>query len=94
MQNGRELGQEGRERDDGAGRMPMSPRQSEVDARNYTWTPKEVLDWVMLLWLPGEWFCGCVLGMVPEVVVQADGPIESRQRRCQKTQNASSTYLL
>jgi hypothetical protein len=58
MQDGREGDEGGRDtmrRTEGEERMPMSPRQSEVDARNYTWTPKEVLDWVMLLWLPGEW---------------------------------------
>jgi len=33
---------------------PMSPRQSEVDARNYTWTPTEILNWTMMQWLPGE----------------------------------------
>jgi hypothetical protein len=33
---------------------PMSPRQSEVEARNYTWSPTEILNWTMMQWLPGE----------------------------------------
>jgi hypothetical protein len=33
---------------------PMSPRQSEMDARNYTWSPTEILNWTMMQWLPGK----------------------------------------
>jgi hypothetical protein len=33
---------------------PTSPRQSEVEARNYTWSPTEILNWTMMQWLPGE----------------------------------------
>jgi hypothetical protein len=32
---------------------PTSPRQSELDTRNYTWTPTEILNWTMMQWLPG-----------------------------------------
>ena len=32
---------------------PFSPRDSEHNARIYTWTPTEVLNWTMLQWLPG-----------------------------------------
>ena len=32
---------------------PFSPLQSEMDARNYTWSPTEVLNFTMLQWLPG-----------------------------------------
>jgi hypothetical protein len=34
---------------------PMSPRQSEMDARNYTWSPTEILNWTMMQWLPGKY---------------------------------------
>ncbi|KAF2728167.1 alpha/beta-hydrolase [Polyplosphaeria fusca] len=32
---------------------PFSPLQSELNARIYTWSPTEVLDWTMIQWLPG-----------------------------------------
>lgn len=32
---------------------PMSPRDKEMEARNYTWTPTEILNWTMMQWLPG-----------------------------------------
>lgn len=32
---------------------PFSPRDSEINARIYTWSPVEVLNWTMLQWLPG-----------------------------------------
>lgn len=32
---------------------PFSPRESELNARIYTWSPTEVLNWTMLQWLPG-----------------------------------------
>jgi hypothetical protein len=31
-----------------------SPGQNELDARNYTWTPTEILNWTMMQWLPGN----------------------------------------
>lgn len=33
--------------------QPLSPRESEINARNYTWSPTEVLNWTMMQWLPG-----------------------------------------
>lgn len=33
---------------------PLSPRQSEMDVRNYTWSPTEILNWTMMQWLPGK----------------------------------------
>ncbi|KAF2465241.1 alpha/beta-hydrolase [Lindgomyces ingoldianus] len=33
--------------------MPLSPRESELRAMNYSWSPTEVLNWTMLQWLPG-----------------------------------------
>jgi hypothetical protein len=33
---------------------PRSARQSEMEARNYIWTPTEILNWTMMQWLPGE----------------------------------------
>lgn len=32
---------------------PTSPRQSELDTRNYIWSPTEILNWTMMQWLPG-----------------------------------------
>jgi hypothetical protein len=32
---------------------PFSPRETELNARIYTWSPTEVLNWTMLQWLPG-----------------------------------------
>lgn len=32
---------------------PFTPRESEYNARSYTWSPTEVLNWTMLQWLPG-----------------------------------------
>ncbi|KAF1847948.1 alpha/beta-hydrolase [Cucurbitaria berberidis CBS 394.84] len=37
----------------GSTEYPFSPRQSEIDAHNYTWSPTEVLNFTMLQWLPG-----------------------------------------
>jgi hypothetical protein len=34
-------------------RSPFSPRDAELNARAYTWSPTEVLNWTMLHWLPG-----------------------------------------
>lgn len=34
---------------------PKSARQDEMDARNYVWTPTEILNWTMMQWLPGEY---------------------------------------
>ncbi|KAF2200910.1 alpha/beta-hydrolase [Delitschia confertaspora ATCC 74209] len=31
----------------------VSPQESEINARDYVWTPTEVLNWTMLHWLPG-----------------------------------------
>ncbi|KAF2022992.1 alpha/beta-hydrolase [Setomelanomma holmii] len=48
--------QSGHERvreEDIEGGHPVSPRQSEMDARNYTWSPTEILNWTMMQWLPG-----------------------------------------
>jgi hypothetical protein len=36
-------------------RPHQSPRQNEMEARNYTWTPTEILNWTMMQWLPGKW---------------------------------------
>ncbi|KAF2497070.1 alpha/beta-hydrolase [Lophium mytilinum] len=33
--------------------IPMSPRESETNGRDYTWTPTEILSWTMMQWLPG-----------------------------------------
>ena len=35
------------------GDEPFSPLESEFNARAYTWSPTEVLNWVMIQWLPG-----------------------------------------
>jgi hypothetical protein len=35
-------------------RPHQSPRQNELEARNYTWTPTEILNWTMMQWLPGK----------------------------------------
>jgi hypothetical protein len=32
---------------------PTSPRQSEMENKNYIWTPTEILNWTMMQWLPG-----------------------------------------
>jgi hypothetical protein len=32
---------------------PSSRRDTELNARTYTWSPTEVLNWTMLQWLPG-----------------------------------------
>ncbi|KAH7396353.1 Alpha/Beta hydrolase protein [Pyrenochaeta sp. MPI-SDFR-AT-0127] len=32
---------------------PFKPQQSDMDARNYIWSPTEVLNFTMLQWLPG-----------------------------------------
>jgi hypothetical protein len=32
----------------------MSTIQEEMEARSYTWTPTEILNWTMMQWLPGE----------------------------------------
>jgi hypothetical protein len=32
---------------------PTSPRQSEMETKNYIWTPTEILNWTMMQWLPG-----------------------------------------
>jgi hypothetical protein len=31
-----------------------SLRQNELESRNYTWTPTEILNWTMMQWLPGK----------------------------------------
>lgn len=41
------------EEEDRTQQPPISPRQSENDARNYTWSPTEILNFTMLQWLPG-----------------------------------------
>lgn len=33
--------------------VPFSPRDSEINARDYTWSPTELLNWTMMQWLPG-----------------------------------------
>lgn len=33
--------------------QPLSPRESEINARDYTWSTTEVLNWTMMQWLPG-----------------------------------------
>jgi hypothetical protein len=32
---------------------PMSPGGNDREAKNYTWTPTEILNWTMMQWLPG-----------------------------------------
>ena len=41
------------EQDDNVNAMPLSPRDSELHAKPYTWTPTDLLNWTMMQWLPG-----------------------------------------
>ena len=38
---------------DNVNTMPLSPRDSELHAKPYTWTPTDLLNWTMMQWLPG-----------------------------------------
>ncbi|KAJ4293409.1 hypothetical protein N0V90_008692 [Kalmusia sp. IMI 367209] len=38
---------------DGRAEQPLSPRESEVNSKNYSWSATEVLNWTMMQWLPG-----------------------------------------
>lgn len=53
---GQENGHAGRERvDSDSTERPVTagPRDGEKNARNYTWSPTEILNWTMMQWLPG-----------------------------------------
>jgi hypothetical protein len=51
--------------------MPLSPRHSETNQRDYAWTPTEILSWTMMQWLPGpeaglRWLKQAILDCTPD----------------------------
>jgi hypothetical protein len=51
----------------------MSTIQEEMETKNYTWTPTEILNWTMMQWLPGE-SISCVASKVGSNVYQVRSP--------------------
>ncbi|KAF2269454.1 alpha/beta-hydrolase [Lojkania enalia] len=52
---------------------PFNPLQSEIEARHYTWSPTELLNWTMMQWLPGpeaslRWLRCAQLSMSPDSI--------------------------